>query len=340
MSDTKENPFKHPKRKTECGAPRQLTNKATTQRRYTSCARDEPITVGRYSNRIVKKHQSSPKSGANVSLTINDSVASAIPSNSLQQTLGISKGNTSDKQENPRAFSVISEELNSSSASTTCYDDISLAAYSLWLLYQRCTSSYIVNKIESDYTEIEIMSSEIKRLCERVTRLHKAKSNWQAWYESVTNLHKEYDLLTDLMKTLKIPVNDSEIYPADKSLDSHNGGLLPRVQQLTLEKFSPLVYRLPMKSIHLDDSYTHKNILCDLQQISNLSLKFSTINEDDISAFEKLADEIQSVAVHMEQMHPFNVAKYKQLTECLNTFLLKASLTCEKLERMWLAELK
>nr|CAH8845946.1 unnamed protein product [Trichobilharzia regenti] len=174
MSGTKENPFKHARRKTEFGVPRQLNNKATTQKRKALCARDKPTTV------------------ASVSLTINDSIASAIHSNSLQQTLGISKGNTSDKQKNSRAFSVKSEGLNSSSASTRCYnDDISLAVYSLWLLYQRCTSSYIVNKIQSDYTKIAIMSSEIKRLCERITRLHKAKSNWQNWYESVTNLHSE-----------------------------------------------------------------------------------------------------------------------------------------------------
>ncbi|CAH8845967.1 unnamed protein product [Trichobilharzia szidati] len=339
MSGGKENPFKHPRRNTQMGVPRQL-NTGTTLKRYASYSREKPTTVDQYNNRIAK-HQSSPKSGANVPLIINDSVASIIHSPNSQQH-GISKGNTSDKQQqqnSSRAVSVKSEELERS-ASTTCSDDLSLAVYSLWLLYQRCTSSYIVNKIQSDYKKIEIISSDIKRLYETITGLQRAKSNWENWYKSVTNLHNEYDLLTDLMKTLEIPVNHSEIHPSDNSLDSHNGGLLPRLQKLTLEKFSPLVNRLPMRGIHLDASYTHKNIFCDLQQIGDLSLKFSAFNEDDISAFEKLADEIQSVAVRMEQMHPFKEAKYKQLTECLNSFLLKASLTCEKLEREWLAELK
>ncbi|CAH8516915.1 unnamed protein product [Schistosoma mattheei] len=315
MGDQREKFFKHPRRKTAYVASRYL-EKSNTVHRSVSSVR-EKSTNERQNSSIVKR-QSSPKFGVNASnaqLVIDDSVASAIHSHDMEHG------------------SVIEHSSDVDSLS-----DISLAAYTVWILFQRYTSSYIVNKVECDYAEIVGLLNRIRSTREEIIRLRKTKHDWENWFQSVKDLHNEHKILTDLIKMLGISECSSK--ENDNFLDSKNFDqteLIPQLEQTILQKFSPILNRLTVKEINLDN---YENVCHDLQQLSDIASLFSNISENDIDVFEQLADEVNNFADHLQnRIYPQNIAQYEQLMQCLQTFILYTSLKCEQIERKWLKQI-
>uniref|UniRef100_A0A3Q0KS83 Autophagy-related protein 28 n=2 Tax=Schistosoma mansoni TaxID=6183 RepID=A0A3Q0KS83_SCHMA len=331
MSDHRENFFKHPRRKTAYIASRYL-EKANTIHRSASSVREKPINE-RQNSSIVKR-QSSPKFGVNVSnarLVIDDSIASAIHSHdNMGHGSVIEHSSGSLTLDNPvKKFN----ELDVDSLS-----DISLAAYTVWTLFQRYTSHYIVNKVECDYVKIVDLLNRIKSTREEIIRLRKTKHDWENWFQSVKDLHNERKILTDLIQMLGI--SECNTKENDNSLDSQHFNqteLIPQLEQSILQKFSPVFNRLIVNGINLD---TFENVSYDLQQLSDIASLFSNISENDLDSFEQLADEVNNFADHLQnQIYPQNIVQYEQLMQCLQTFILYTSLKCEQIERKWLKEI-
>ncbi|XP_018650721.1 hypothetical protein Smp_166800 [Schistosoma mansoni] len=316
-----------------------------------SSVREKPINE-RQNSSIVKR-QSSPKFGVNVSnarLVIDDSIASAIHSHdNMGHGSVIEHSSGSLTLDNPvKKFN----ELDVDSLS-----DISLAAYTVWTLFQRYTSHYIVNKVECDYVKIVDLLNRIKSTREEIIRLRKTKHDWENWFQSVKDLHNERffppigalqfgsfyidperKILTDLIQMLGI--SECNTKENDNSLDSQHFNqteLIPQLEQSILQKFSPVFNRLIVNGINLD---TFENVSYDLQQLSDIASLFSNISENDLDSFEQLADEVNNFADHLQnQIYPQNIVQYEQLMQCLQTFILYTSLKCEQIERKWLKEI-
>ncbi|CAH8536432.1 unnamed protein product [Schistosoma curassoni] len=330
MGDQREKFFKHPRRKTAYVASRYL-EKSNTVHRSVSSVR-EKSTNERQNSSIVKR-QSSPKFGVNASnaqLVIDDSIASAIHSHDMEHGSIIEHSSGSLTLDNPV------KKLNELDVDSL--SDISLAAYTVWILFQRYTSSYIVNKVECDYVKIVGLLNRIRSTREEIIRLRKTKHDWENWFQSVKDLHNEHKILTDLIQMLGISECNSK--ENDNSLESQNFDqteLIPQLEQTILRKFSPVLNRLTVKEINLDN---YENVCHDLQQLSDIASLFSNISENDIDSFEQLADEVNNFADHLQnRIYPQNIAQYEQLMQCLQTFILYTSLKCEQIERKWLKQI-
>ncbi|CAH8495159.1 unnamed protein product [Schistosoma turkestanicum] len=336
MSEQKENFFKHPRRKTVYVASRYL-EKANAIHRSASSVREKP-NKGQQ-NSLIGKQQSSPKLGANASnarLVIDDSVASAIhPHDMGHSSLTEHSSETHDLSaiSSSSLLPVDNPMKKINDLDVDSLSDISLAVYSIWTLFQRYASNYIVNKVECDYVKIVDLLNRIKSKREEIIRLRKLKCEWENWYQSVKDLHNERKLLTNLIQTLGISENNST--EKDNSLNSQIE-LLPQLEQSILQKFSPVFNRLIVKGIKLDNC---ENVLNDLKQLNDIASLFSNINENDINSFEQLANEIHNFADHLQTViYPNNITQYEQLIQCLQTFILQTSLKCEQIERQWLKQ--
>ncbi|CAH8513537.1 unnamed protein product [Heterobilharzia americana] len=335
MSNCKKNLFKRPEEKASLVSSRDL-GKARNLHRSVSCSKAN-ICSGKYFNSITKR-QSSPISGASTSdihLLINDSTASAIYSR-----------NTEHDSSEDVSFSIASSSLidlrNTEGFSTTSYDEVSLAAYAIWTVYQRYLSCFMVNKMESEHVEIENILNRIKSTRKEIIRLRKVKADWENWFHSVRDLHNEYDMLTDIVCMLGLSEGNSEDKPSDNPLNGQEfgqQGLLPQLQEFTLAKFAPIVNRIPVEGINLSGSFDSKNLQCDLQQLSELASSFSNVSEENIVGFEVLADEVNCVADNIETVYRDNIKHYEKLFQCLKSFLLQASLIFERIEREWMKQI-
>ncbi|CAH8513554.1 unnamed protein product [Heterobilharzia americana] len=190
MSNCKKNLFKRPEEKASLVSSRDL-GKARNLHRSVSCSKAN-ICSGKYFNSITKR-QSSPISGASTSdihLLINDSTASAIYSR-----------NTEHDSSEDVSFSIASSSLidlrNTEGFSTTSYDEVSLAAYAIWTVYQRYLSCFMVNKMESEHVEIENILNRIKSTRKEIIRLRKVKADWENWFHSVRDLHNEFSNVSE-----------------------------------------------------------------------------------------------------------------------------------------------
>ncbi|CAH8523877.1 unnamed protein product [Schistosoma intercalatum] len=315
----------------DLGVASRYLEKSNTVHRSVSSVR-EKSTNERQNSSIVKR-QSSPKFGVNASnaqLVIDDSVASAIHSHDMEHGSVIEHSSGSLTLDNPV------KKLNELDVDSL--SDISLAAYTVWILFQRYTSSYIVNKVECDYAKIVGLLNRIRSTREEIIRLRKTKHDWENWFQSVKDLHNEHKILTDLIQMLGISECNSK--ENDNFLDSQNFDqteLIPQLEQTILHKFSPVLNRLTVKEINLDN---YENVCHDLQQLSDIASLFSNISENDIDSFEQLADEVNNFADHLQnRIYPQNIAQYEQLMQCLQTFILYTSLKCEQIERKWLKQI-
>ncbi|KAK4471842.1 hypothetical protein MN116_005233 [Schistosoma mekongi] len=339
MADCRGNVFKFPRRKTVFVASRYL-EKPNTLHRSTSCAKGKS-NGGQYSS-LSAKQQSSPKSGINASnaqLIIDDSVASAIHSHddigrssSTEHSSGVHKASTISSDSLPLVDPVKSlKELDVDSLS-----DISLAAFGTWILFQRCASFYILNKIEYDYAKITDMLNRIKSTRKEIIRLRKAKCCWENWFQSVRYLHNERNILSDLIQMLNISESNSQEKDkqSDNSLDNQNSNqteLLPQLEQIIVQKFVPVLNRLTLKEVNLDGC---ENLSHDLQELSDIASLFYNISEDDLNSFEQLADEVHQFANSLENIiYPRYITQYKQFMQCIQTFILQTSLKCEQFGR-------
>ncbi|TNN07075.1 hypothetical protein EWB00_007954 [Schistosoma japonicum] len=339
MADCRDKVFKFPRRKTVFVASRYL-EKPNSLHRSTSCAKGKSSS-GQYSS-LSAKRQSSPKSGINASnahLIIDDSVASAIhshddigQSSSTEHSSGVRKESTISSDSLPLVNPLkLLKELDADSLS-----DISLAAFGIWTLFQRCASFCIVNKIEYDYVKISGMLDRIKSTREEIIRLRKAKCYWENWFQSIKYLHNERNILSDLIQMLNISESNSQgkDKQSDNSLDNQNSNkteFLPQLEQIIVQKFVPVLNRLTLREVNLDGC---ENLSHDLKELSDIASLFYNISEDDLNSFEQLADEIHQFADSLQNIiYPRYITQYKQFMQCIQTFILQTSLKCEQIGR-------